>query len=315
MLPQLAAPYLPEARIITLPGRGEAFVRVGPARPEAATVLLLHGWLATADLNWFALYEPLVRQYNVIALDHRGHGRGLRSAGPFVLEDTADDAAAVLDHLGCGPVIACGYSMGGPIGLHLAQRRPDLVNGLVLCATALEWRDRWHDRLEWRLLALLSAGLRLGGDQWLAKRIIDDMAAGNDLIAQWRPHLLAEAKRLNPRAALEAGRALSRFDARPMVAAIDLPAAVVATRRDRLVQPRRQLQLAEALRALRFDLEADHDAFLRQPEAWADTITQAVNSVAIRLPPSTRPTTNRPTTTTPAGNANEGPLGTPRRES
>jgi pimeloyl-ACP methyl ester carboxylesterase len=37
--------------------------------------VLLHGWTASADLNWFRCYEPLGEQYRVLALDHRGHGK------------------------------------------------------------------------------------------------------------------------------------------------------------------------------------------------------------------------------------------------
>jgi len=274
---------LPEGRIVPLPGRGETFARVGPARPGAPTVVLLHGWLATADLNWFPLYEPLTARYNVVAPDHRGHGRGLRSDRAFSLEDAADDVAAVLEVLGCGPVIACGYSMGGSIALHLAHRHAPMVEGLVLCATALEWRARWYDRALWRLLGMAGTGLRFGADQWVAARIIDDMATGDELVARWQPHLHGELRRLNVADAIGAGRALARFDARPFAAALGVPAAVVATRRDRVVRPGRQLRLAEAVRALRFDLEADHDAFIRQPSAWAESVGAAVDAVARTL--------------------------------
>ncbi|MFM7427598.1 MAG: alpha/beta fold hydrolase, partial [Elainella sp.] len=44
----------------------------------APTVILLHGWTATADLNWFTCFEPLGEHFRVLAPDHRGHGRGLR---------------------------------------------------------------------------------------------------------------------------------------------------------------------------------------------------------------------------------------------
>ena len=72
----------------------------------------------------------------MLAIDHRGHGRGLRSPAPFRLVDCADDAAALLRTLGAGPVIAVGYSMGGPIASLLARSHPDRSSGLVLCATA-----------------------------------------------------------------------------------------------------------------------------------------------------------------------------------
>ena len=275
-----AVPGLPAGQVVGLPGRGEAFAGVVPGPAGAPTVVLLHGWMSTADFNWFPLYEPLGARYRVVAPDHHGHGRGLRATGPFSLERSADDLVLLLDQLGVGDVIACGYSMGGSIALHLADRHPDRVRGLVLCATALEWRSRWYDRAAWRLLRVLELAVRVGLDRRLAVRMIDDMAAGDDLVAAWRPHLLGELGRLDPRAAVGAGRALAAFDARPFASSLATPTAVVATRRDRTVRPSRQLRLAEALQAERFDLEADHHAFLRQPHDWATAVTAAIDAVA-----------------------------------
>ena len=56
-------------------------------------------------------------RYSFVAVDHRGHGRGIRSDEHFRLEDAADDAAGVVRTLDCGPVIVVGYSMGGPLAL------------------------------------------------------------------------------------------------------------------------------------------------------------------------------------------------------
>jgi pimeloyl-ACP methyl ester carboxylesterase len=295
----LSDAQLPPARVVPLPGRGEAFVRVGPDRDGTPPVVLLHGWLTTADLNWFAVYEPLGRSHRIVAPDLRGHGRGPRGPQPFSLEGAADDVAGILTTLGTGPAVVCGYSMGGAVALHMARRHPELVNGLVVCAGALEWRSRWYDRAAWRCGPVLAAALRLGADRWAARRMIDDLAAGDDLVARWRPHLLGEAERLDPAGAVEVARAMARYDARPFVAGLTVPAAVVATRRDRLVRPGRQLRLAEALGAVRVDLEGDHYAFLRQPRDWADAVVSAVRSVAHRPDPGratgTGPTDRSPT--------------------
>src|SRR5438105_8295167 len=109
------APPLPPGRHVELPGRGTTFIReVGP--PDAPALFLLHGLSASADLNWFASFNSLARPYRVVALDQRGHGRGIRLRGrTFRLEDCADDVAALADVLGIEDIIPVGYSMGGAV--------------------------------------------------------------------------------------------------------------------------------------------------------------------------------------------------------
>jgi len=151
---------LPPAHIEALPERGEVFYRYHERQEPGPTLLLLHGWTASADLQWFTAYDTLAEQYSFVAIDHRGHGRGLRSDEPFTLEAAADDAAALVRRLGIGPVVTVGYSMGGPISLLLADRHPDLVQGLVLEATSQEWQDTLRERLTWRGLVLMEIVLR-----------------------------------------------------------------------------------------------------------------------------------------------------------
>src|SRR3954451_20398801 len=126
----------PPGRYVPLPGRGTTYAFDFPGPPGAATVLLLHGWTATAELNWRPSFGPLSQHFRVVALDHRGHGRGIRSRRSFRLSDCAVDAAALATALGIDRFIAVGYSMGGPIAELTWRRHRDRVEGLVLCATA-----------------------------------------------------------------------------------------------------------------------------------------------------------------------------------
>ncbi len=159
--PPLPPPGIPPGYILPLEGRGETFVRSHEGPADAPVLLLLHGWTASADLQWCTVYEVLCERYSVIAIDHRGHGRGIRSEEEFTLEACADDAAAAVRLLVPGrTVIAVGYSMGGPIALQLWHRHRDLVAGIVLEATALEWKSALEDRLRWRFLVLLDRMLR-----------------------------------------------------------------------------------------------------------------------------------------------------------
>ncbi len=95
-----AGPAAAAARLRRRPARPGRGLRPGHRRRRRPSrrppVLLLHGWTVSADLNFFAVYDELAARHRVIALDHRGHGRGMRPRTPFSLEDCADDAAALL---------------------------------------------------------------------------------------------------------------------------------------------------------------------------------------------------------------------------
>src|SRR5258708_4385199 len=120
---QAGGPPLPVGERVYLPGRGTTFVRRVKGPPGAPTLLLLHGWMASGGLNWFRVFDALGEHFDVIAVDMRGHGRGIRNGRRFRLADCADDAAATLDALGVGPVIAVGYSLGGPVAQLRWRRR------------------------------------------------------------------------------------------------------------------------------------------------------------------------------------------------
>jgi len=110
--------------------------------PGSQALLLLHGWMATAALNWYGSLDFLGRSFNVVAPNLRGHGRQGRGAPPFSVEACADDLAALINELSLGRVIVVGYSMGGAIAQMLARRHRESVHGLVLCATAASFARR-----------------------------------------------------------------------------------------------------------------------------------------------------------------------------
>ena len=278
-------PPLPPGTVVPVPERGEMFVRraAGPPGNDAPPVLLLHGWTASADLNWFATYDDLAAGHEVVALDHRGHGRGMRSEATFTLEDCADDAAALLRTIGVGPAVVVGYSMGGPIALHFALRHPDLVSGLVLEATALEWRASLWERLVWRYLSVLELVLRSGRNRSFLERFVRQAIDDDPSLAPYRAWFLGESRRGDPGDVTAAGRALSQYDFRPHVGSIRVPAAVVVTTDDHLVRPRKQRQLASALRAQVLEIDGDHDVSFVRGKEFARVTAAAVAAVSKRV--------------------------------
>ena len=291
--PRLTAPVpplpLPAGRIVRVPGRGEFFLR--DSGGDGPPVLLVHGWMVPSDLNWLHAYRPLSEAgYRVLAMDLRGHGRGLRSGEPFRLTDCADDAAAVLVTIGAPPTLVVGYSMGGPVSLLLARRHPERVRGFVLCATSPSWNDR-RQKVFWRTMAGLrlllgvfprsswNTGLRLAGapsreSNWVA----------------------SELSRGSARDIAEAGRELGRFDSSSWVGELPQPAAVVVMTRDRLVPPDRQRALAEWLGVEPLLLDADHDACSTRPAAFRSALLSALAGVREQAghPAAAPPTGARP---------------------
>ena len=284
---ELVLPWLPAGRVIRIDGRGELFVRVHEhSNRTAPTVLLLHGWTASSDLQFFTAYEALAERYSFVGIDHRGHGRGLRSPAPFRLEDAADDAAAVIGELGIAPVVAVGYSMGGPISLHLARRHPALVRGLVVQATALEWTTTWRERALWRVLPVFGSWLRSRGYRWYLNKAVPKLIGAGHPMEPYVPWLLSEMARNDPFAMVDAGRALSAYDARPWVSTLEIPAGSLITTRDRLVGPGKQRALAAALGATVRELRSDHFAALADPAPFAALTVELVDEVVRAAQPT-----------------------------
>ncbi len=274
--PENLVPPLPEGREVHLPGRGTTFIRELPGpSPDAAVAILLHGWTATADLNFFALYERLGRHMRVIALDHRGHGRGLRSRRPFRLADCADDVACLAAELGISSFVPVGYSMGGPIAMLTWRRHASVVSGLVLCATADRFADRPSERMPFLGLGGLGALSRLAPAatrQWVTEQTFLRRRAD-----RWGAWAMAEAARHDWRMVLEAGGALGTFSASHWLHEIDVPTSVVITTEDPVVAPVRQHRLAMAISGAQIHtLAGQHDAAVTLAEPLADAIVAGV---------------------------------------
>lgn len=260
----------PPARTVVVPDRGEFFLRdtglTGPSEGRPV-VFMLHGWIGSADLNFGGLYQEVAAAgYRVIAIDHRGHGRGMRALVPFRLSDCAADAAAVIRTLGVGPATVYGYSMGGAIGQLVARDHPDVVSGLVLSGTAQHWQEEALRRT-WKAMPFVGLGLAVApGRGWRVALKRAGLSTGPGVA--W---LRSEMMRHSAKDIAEAGRELGRFDSRPWLEPQPFPTAVVLTTADEAVPPAKQRELAVALRAELFESPVRHldVGALASPEARA----------------------------------------------
>jgi pimeloyl-ACP methyl ester carboxylesterase len=281
---------LPPGRTVDVPGVGELFVRDTGEAGDAPTLVLLHGWMFPADANWFTSYASLSSIGRVIGVDHRGHGRGLRSSEPFRLAAAADDVAALLRHLGTGPAVAVGYSMGGPIAQLLWQRNPDVVSGMVLCATSAAFASSPKERRIWYGMGALQLALRLAPRGWwergLLAQVQGKLPIGTtamineqtpESVRRLLPWIFGELARNDPEDIAEAGRELGRYDARGWLPSVDVPTAVVVTTRDRLVPAQRQRRMAGRIPgSVTYEADGYHDLVVSGPEVFVPVRAKAV---------------------------------------
>lgn len=288
-----ASDALPAGRLVHVPGRGDVFVRELPGPPDAPVVILLHGWTTTSDLNWHLSYQPLGRHFRVIAFDHRGHGRGLRTAERFRLEDCADDVAAVATALGVERFIPVGYSMGGPIAKLVWQRHSRRVDGLVLCATSRYFADSAGRRALFSMLngtcALATTSPfrslgRISESAW-SRRVQRRCGA---------PWMVEQVMRHDWNQILEAGKAIGRFDSRDWTGEIDVPTAVLAALGDEVVPTRHQFELADAVPgATLHTVAGGHATCADRAGQFVHRLLDACHCVASRVAGRERPAGSR----------------------
>jgi len=283
---ELPAPFptpgLPEGRVVELPGRGATFVREVTGPPGAPVLVLLHGWTANAALNWFPVYQPLGEHFRVIALDHRGHGRGLRTWRRFRLEDCADDVVALADVLGVDRFVPVGYSMGGPIAQLIWHRHPLRVRGMVLCSTSRNFKSHASEHAAFGVIAGLTYAVRATPPH-VRKRVADRVVVArydDNPLGRWA----REQSRLNDvRSILEAGQALSGFSSKDWITDVDVPVAVMVTRFDTTVPVRRQRALADAIPGARvWEIDGAHDVCATDPPAFVPSLLEACRHVTTR---------------------------------
>ena len=240
-----------------------------PIRAEKATVLLLHGWAGTAELNWSHVYAPLVAAgYRVLAPDLAGHGQGARDV-PFTIDGVTDMTSRLVTDSGAVKVVVAGHSMGGSIALTFVRRHPDQVLGLVLMATQSSWPGippSWLLRKAGRLATMASKPVL----RWGARSIVGDDAERNQWIHQELSHSSI------PHLA-QALAALRGFNAEGWMSQVRVPTVVLVTTRDSVVPPERQRHLAAAIPgATIMEVDIDHSDPPSRPGAFPDRLVAAI---------------------------------------
>jgi pimeloyl-ACP methyl ester carboxylesterase len=101
------------------------------AAPERPVMLLSHG-TGFCAAPWAGVAEVLADEFELCAVDRRGHGTSTAPPDGYDFTDFARDAVCVVDALGLRDAYAVGHSAGATDLLLCAAERPDAFRRLLV---------------------------------------------------------------------------------------------------------------------------------------------------------------------------------------
>jgi 3-oxoadipate enol-lactonase len=118
---------------------------------EGPVVTMSHS-LGCSLAMWDEQVRAMRGRYRVLRYDTRGHGQTAAPAGPYTLEQMAEDLRGLLAALGIAQTHFVGLSMGGMIGQVFALKYPAAFQSLVLCDTTSRYPAAaapvWEERIK-----------------------------------------------------------------------------------------------------------------------------------------------------------------------
>ncbi len=246
------------------------------------------------DHGYYRLGAPLLaRHMQVLAVDPRGIGRSTKSPPPYSVEGWADDFAAMIDRLGCGPIHVLGSSLGGSMALALAQRHPGKLRSLIVVGgfSELDRAAELNFRLRLRLIEKLGMNSEVADYMglWTLSRNFINSEAGYAVMRANQANILANSAQ-SYSAFLEAllawGRCQPGQEKEPkftsLLGSIEAPTLVVTSDNDHLIP--RELSELVAARIANAKLVvmpgAGHIPFMEQPEQVVRVVLDFVDGIA-----------------------------------
>ena len=232
--------------------------------------VVLSGSLGSDLHMWDPQVESLVAAgFQVIRYDHRGHGDSPAPDGPYGLDDLAADALALLDRLGVRRASWVGLSLGGMVGMWLAEHEPSRVDRLVLCCTSAELgpASMWRERAR----IARTDGMRVLAEPVVSRWVTPEFASANPDTVAWLQDMMASH---SPEGYASCCTAIERMSIVDSLASVTAPTLVIAGAEDQATPPDHGRRIADAVRDARLAVvpSSAHLGNIEQPAAFTGLI-------------------------------------------
>lgn len=247
--------------------------------PAGAPVVTFSHSLATDSRMWDGEARALAGRFRVLRYDTRGHGGTDAPAGPYTLEQLADDARELLRALGIERTHWVGLSMGGMIGQTLALRAPALFRTLTLADTTSrvppEAGPVWAERIRTARTQGMDALVESTIERWFTPPF-----------RARRPDVVEPVRAMIRETPVEgyAGccEAIAKLDLTDRLGAIALPTLVLVGEEDPGTPVAASRAMHERIKGARLEIipSAAHLSNLEQPQAFDHALEEFLGAHA-----------------------------------
>lgn len=235
-------------------------------------ILFLHSFNQSRLMWEKQLTYFLEKGYRVVSMDIRGHGGSDFIRGQQTVEKFADDAIALLNHLGIERAYIVGASLGGYIGLRMWSKRKEVVAGLIISGSkARNDSPEIQERRRNQIKLIEEQGLEefvKNTYRRLAKKTRDERPWVVEIMQLISLNMTAEA------VAATLVSLIDKEDERPYLASINVPVLIMVGTEDVFTPRELSEEMHEGIPGSELVVfeDAGHFCSFDRPEDYSDSI-------------------------------------------
>ena len=231
---------------------------------------------------WATQIAGVTTSHRFITYDNRGVGRSSGDAATSI-DQMADDAVRLMDHLGIEKSVVYGVSMGGAIAQRLIVDHPDRVSALILALTfarPIEFMRRQH---EFARFLLEHGGVRTLTDSSLIRMFTPKFfEVGQETVDRMVAALFVEGEEgpAGPEVLLAQLDAIDKHDVLADLAQVSCPTLVIGAKMDMMVPGFASEEIAAAIPGAELVMmETGHGCGVEEMEAFNEAVSRFLSTL------------------------------------